>query len=243
MKYINAILLTTLIISLLITGCNNTCDIFPLLYQNSIETSINNDVYTSKTNTKNKKQLEIDNLEKSYSVILDSEKSYSDMRENEMNTAKEIISNWNKLSLNFKSKYIKQKKNLEESIHLYESEEKMAYCSKKAEEIKNSYDTGITYEDITTNSPKYLNSKLTITGKIISPFGSNPENDMKIAVNNNEDEIIFIYYDPKIINLTFIKDENVIIRGYFVKTVSDLSIINGETKIPRIYANYIDIVK
>lgn len=245
MKYVNTILLTTLTISLLLTGCYNYSDAFPLLYQNTIESSITKTGDMHPNNSENSfiktKQLEINNLEKEYSEILDSKVDFTNMSKEEIDKSQEIISNWNKLSLNFKSKYIKQKKNLEENILSHSSKEKIKSSSKQTIELKSSYNTGITYENITENPDKYLDCKVTLTGKIVYPFGANPENDMKIEIDNNEMEPVFVYYDPEIIQLNFRKNQTITIRGYFVKTVSDLSMINGETKIPRIYANYIDI--
>lgn len=250
MKHMNIILLTTIIISLLLLGCSNSYDSFSLHYNDSIDNSISCATSSSECpssnivqNNSTKKQAEITGLQNKYSVLLDSQKDYSKMTENEMETAQEIMENWNKLSLDFKSKYIKSKKNLQESINIYNSDKKSDSCSKKSEEIKASYDTGITYENISQTPDKYMNCKVKFTGRIIQAYGGDPENAMKIAIDGNKDKVILLDYDPEIIQLTFTDNDNISIRGHFVKTVSDLSMIYGETKIPKIYANYIEILE
>lgn len=245
MKHVSILLLTTIIISLFLFGCSNNYNEFLLLYGNYKDNSVNTD--TSSTETvdldENEKQTKTNNLENKYIIILQSQKDYSQMNEDEMKTAQEIIENWNKLSLNFKSQYIKSKKRLQDSINRYNLNKKTDSNLQKVKEIKASYDTGITYKNISETPDDYLGQKVKFAGKIIQSVGGNPENDVKIAVDGNNSQLIFVGYDPEIIQLTLTDNADVVISGHFVDTISDLSIVNGETKIPKIYANEIDILE
>lgn len=244
MKRISILIFTTIISMLTLSSCSSNNYDFQLFYTKyaNDHISINDKLDNSQINNTSilNKQLEISKLEKKFKPLLDSQKTYSEMTDSEKETAKEIIANWNKLSMNFKSEYIKCKKKLKDSMNQNNS----TYSADlNLETLKASYNTNITYNDLSRTPDDYIDKKITVTGTIMQITGAYSQNGIKIAIDNNINEPLFIDYDPSIIDVTLKPNSCIQIRGIFVEIVSDYSLIQGETKIPIIYANYIDIIE
>ena len=247
MKRISTLIFTALTLFLILLIYNTKHYNFQTLYStyNDTSTCINTDLYNlqNQNTLLTNKQSEINKLEAIYTVILNSNKDYSEMSDSEKKIANELIQNWNKLSMDFKSQYIKPMKKLKSSINYYNSKKSSQLATEESRKIKASFNTGITYENINKTPEKYLGQKLTILGKTIQTTSDSSENYITIAVDDNMAQPLIIDYDPSIFELNLHPDSQIQIKGVFVGTISHLSLINGETKIPKIYANSIDIIK
>jgi len=244
MKHISILTIIILTTFIILPNCNTIFPNFQILsIANKNASSITNNSsenLNTKSSINNKSKT--CNLEYIYKPILESNKNYSEMTDSEKETANKLIDNWNKLSMDFKAKYIKSKKKLKENINSYNLSKSSELAVKKLESFKDSFNTNITYANITETPNKYLGKKVTFTGTLIQATGGAPDNSLKIAVDSNTNEPLLISYDPLVMELNLHENSIIKIRGIFTETVSDLSIINGETKIPKIYASYIDVV-
>lgn len=116
-----------------------------------------------------------------------------------------------------------------------------AEAAKKAEEEKVAYDTGITYSQLARTPDDYKGKKAKFTGKVIQVMENDKENDLRIAVDGNYDNILFVGYDPKIANTRVLENDNVTIKGKSIGIYSYKSTMGGKISIPGMWVDNIVI--
>jgi hypothetical protein len=81
------------------------------------------------------------------------------------------------------------------------------------EEAKPTYVTGITYSQLARTPDNYIGQKIKFSGKVLQVMEGNGETDLRIAVNNNYDTVLYVVYSSSISTTRVLKDDNVTIWG------------------------------
>ncbi|MGG7146541.1 hypothetical protein ACQPVA_07045 [Clostridium butyricum] len=202
------------------------------------ESSINKDKDEDSDKELNDK---IKELEDKYTPILESDKKYAEMTNDEGKIAEDIISNWNSLSDDFKEKYNDSKNKLNNSIKEYKKQKEDEEKARKEAEQAMAYDTGITYNQLARTPDDYKNSKVKFSGKVLQVMEGDKETDLRIAVDGNYDTVIFVGYDPKITSVRILEDDYVTIKGKSIGIYTYQSTMGGNISIPGIWVDKIEI--
>jgi uncharacterized membrane protein YcgQ (UPF0703/DUF1980 family) len=112
---------------------------------------------------------------------------------------------------------------------------------KKAEEDRVAYDTGITYNQIARTPDQYKNKKVKFTGKVIQVMESENEINLRIAVNDNYDNVLLVAYLPGITSTRVLENDHVTIKGVSQGLYTYKSTLGGNITIPLVLVNSIAI--
>ncbi len=121
--------------------------------------------------------------------------------------------------------------------------EKEAADAKKAEEDRIGYDTGITYDQLARTPNDYKGKKAKFTGKVVQAIEDDKETDLRIAVNGDYDNILYVSYNPNITSVRILEKDNVIVKGVSQGIYSYKSTLGSKISIPLLIADSIDINK
>lgn len=111
---------------------------------------------------------------------------------------------------------------------------------KLEEEKKKGYNTGITYEQLARTPDKYIGKKVKFSGKVIQVIEDDDEIQIRLAVNDDYDTILFASYDPSIVDSRILEDDHITIYGVSVGTISYESTMGGKITIPGVVIEKID---
>ncbi|APM41322.1 hypothetical protein BS101_17945 [Clostridium kluyveri] len=176
-----------------------------------------------------------------YAQLLESGKTYEQMNEEERKNAYYIITVWNDLEQSFKEKYQSQKDALEKDRAEFFAAQEVKIAAKQAEENKASYDTGITYEQLARTPNDFKNKKAKFSGKVIQVVEDEKENDLRLAVDGNYDNILYIGYDPNITSTRILENDYVTVRGISLGIYSYESTMGAKISIPSMWVEQIEI--
>lgn len=113
--------------------------------------------------------------------------------------------------------------------------------SEAAEKDPNSYNTGITYDQIARSPEDYKGKKMQFTGRVIQVMEDDDETEIRLAVDGNSDNIILVGFNPDILSGSrVLEDDLVTISGESVGTISYKSTMAGKIIVPAIAANIIN---
>lgn len=115
-----------------------------------------------------------------------------------------------------------------------------ANAAKAAEEAKG-YETGITYDQLARTPDDYYGKKVKFYGKVIQVIeGSGDDIQIRLAVNDDYDTIIYGQYSSDIVSSRVLEDDYITIYGTSVGTISYESTLGGTITIPGVYIDKID---
>lgn len=94
------------------------------------------------------------------------------------------------------------------------------------------YQNGITYDNLARTPDDYLNSKVAFNGEVVQLIEGDGETQCRLAVEGNYDNMLFIGYDPSIIESRVLEGDYIMIYGYSVGIISYESTMGGTVSIP-----------
>lgn len=134
-----------------------------------------------------------------------------------------------------------KKKEEEEAAAAKKKEKEEAAAKKKAEEKeKKGYDTGITYDQLARTPDDYLNEKVKFKGTVLQVLESDSEIQIRLAVNDDYDDVLYCAYDPSIVSSRVLEDDTITIYGSSLGLYSYESTMGGTITIPAVYIDKID---
>lgn len=108
-----------------------------------------------------------------------------------------------------------------------------------AEEAKG-YETGITYDNIARNPDDYIGKKVKFSGKVIQVIESSETVQIRLAINNDYNKVVFCEYDPSITDSRILEEDTITIYGTSEGTITYQSTIGGQITVPGILIQRID---
>lgn len=118
--------------------------------------------------------------------------------------------------------------------------EEQAAAKKAEEEAKKGYDTGITYDNLARTPDDYIGEKVKLRGKVIQVIESDYTTQIRLAVNDNYDTVIFGEFDKYIVSSRILEDDVITIMGTSAGLITYESTMGGSISIPGISIDKID---
>jgi hypothetical protein len=121
------------------------------------------------------------------------------------------------------------------------AEKAAAEKAAKEEEERIGYDTGITYDQLARTPDEYVGKKAKFTGKVIQVLEGSGETQLRIAVNNDYDKVLFVSYKSDIVTTRILDNDNVTVRGISTGLLTYESTMGGNISIPSMVVAQIDL--
>ena len=131
-------------------------------------------------------------------------------------------------------------KEKEEAERLAKEEEEEAQRLAKEEEERKGYDTGITYDQLARTPDDYMLEKVKFSGEVIQVMEGDGETQLRIAVNSDYDQIIYVSYDSGIISSRVLDGDYITIMGLSFGLLSYESTMGGTITIPSVLVEKIE---
>ncbi|MEM1504790.1 toxin regulator [Domibacillus sp. 8LH] len=111
---------------------------------------------------------------------------------------------------------------------------------KAEEEEKRGYETGITYDQLARTPDDYIGEKVKFYGKVVQVMEGDGEVQVRIAVNEDYDTILFGAYDSYITNSRILEDDLITVMGTSNGLLTYESTMGGDITIPSIFIDKIE---
>ena len=131
----------------------------------------------------------------------------------------------------------KKKKEEQEKKKLAEEEEEKR---KEEEKEKQGYDTGITFEQLARTPDDYEGEKVKFNGEVLQVMEDEGTVQLRVAVNDDYDQVIFVEYDPDIIDSRVLEDDQITLMGISMGLFTYESTMGGDITIPAIVVDKIE---
>lgn len=103
----------------------------------------------------------------------------------------------------------------------------------EAEEAERiGYDTGITYDQLARTPDDYLAEKVKFRGTVIQVMEGDGVTQIRLAVNDNYDNILLGEFDSTIVESRILEDDTITIRGLSTGLITYESTMGGSISIP-----------
>lgn len=100
-----------------------------------------------------------------------------------------------------------------------------------------------TYEELARNPNSYKGKKVALKGEMIQVLESGRDVELRINVNGEFDETVYVIYTLKDGEGRILENDVVDIYGTFAGLLTYESVLGSEITLPRIDARYVEIVK
>lgn len=163
---------------------------------------------------------EISTLESDVSSLTDDYTALSDEYDTLLGTHNELVSDYNELV---------EKYNEETSVQ-YETPANL-----------EDYATDISYEDISRNPSEYEGKAISMDGEVVQLLETENEIDIRLAVDGDYEEMVYIAYDPKIIEERVLEGDDITFYGIYYGITQYESTLGTTISIPLFWVDYIEI--
>ena len=102
------------------------------------------------------------------------------------------------------------------------------------------YETGITYDQLARTPDNYIGELVKFRGKVIQVVEDDAEINIRLAVNNNFDDILFCGYSPDIVSSRILENDTITIYGESLGLYSYESTFGVQITIPAVWIDKID---
>ena len=110
----------------------------------------------------------------------------------------------------------------------------------KLEASKSEYSSDYTYEQLARNPDSYIGDKVKFTGRVLQAE-TGDMCYMRLAVNDDYNTVMFITYDPDILNYRLLEDDYVTVYGSALSTYSYTAVSGATITLPWITADIIEL--
>ncbi|MBN8193820.1 toxin regulator [Bacillus sp. NTK074B] len=127
----------------------------------------------------------------------------------------------------------KARKEAEEKADAEAQAKKEAEEKRLAEEKeKKGYDTGITYDQLARTPDDFIGEKIKFNGKVVQVMEGDGSTQLRIAVNDDYDTIIFAQYESSVVKQRVLEDDNITVMGLSAGLLTYESTMGGNISIP-----------
>lgn len=109
-----------------------------------------------------------------------------------------------------------------------------------AEKEAKGYETGITYDQLARTPDDYTGEKVKFSGKVIQVIEGDNETQLRIAVNDDYDTVLFAVYESDIVSSRVLEDDEITIYGVSMGNLTYQSTMGGKITIPAVSVDKID---
>ena len=102
------------------------------------------------------------------------------------------------------------------------------------------YETGITYDQLARTPDNYIGELVKFRGKVLQVVEGDAEINIRLAVNNNFDNVLFCGYSPDIVSSRILENDTITIYGESLGLYSYESTIGAQITIPAVWIDKID---
>lgn len=132
-----------------------------------------------------------------------------------------------------KAAELEKKKAAAEAEAEAKEKKKAVELKKKAEEKeKKGYETGITYNQLARTPDDYMGEKIKFRGKVIQVMEGDDTTQIRLAVGEDYDTILFGEYDSSIVNSRILEDDIITVMGLSTGLLTYESTMGGDISIP-----------
>lgn len=106
----------------------------------------------------------------------------------------------------------------------------------------SSYNTGTTYEELIKTPDEYHLQKVKFIGTVIQSIDAKwGQIQLRVVVNNDYNNIIFVEYRSDILKKRFLPNDSITVSGRFIGIFTYISTQNVNISIPGMWADNIDL--
>lgn len=106
---------------------------------------------------------------------------------------------------------------------------------------KIGYDTGITYDQLARTPDDYKGKKAKFTGKVVQVIDGDNETALRVAVDDNSKQMLFVTYKNNIIDKRILGEDHITVSGKSKGLYKYDSTMGGQISIPSMSAEKIEI--
>lgn len=99
----------------------------------------------------------------------------------------------------------------------------------------------ISYENLARNPDDYVGKYITGSGEVAQVIEGENEIQLRVAVNDDYDDMIFLAYNPEIMDSRILEDDHITYYGMSLGTITYESTLGGNITIPSCYCDKIKI--
>ena len=92
--------------------------------------------------------------------------------------------------------------------------------------------TKTNFNDFARHAKLHENEKLTLSGKVLQVMESSFINSIRLAVDSDTDKVIYLTYDPELINIRVLDDDILTVKGIYTGLYTYSSVRSGYITIP-----------
>lgn len=134
----------------------------------------------------------------------------------------------------FKKKEAERSAEAEKLRKEQEAKEKQEAEAREKEE-KQGYETGITYDQLARTPDKYIGKSVKFSGKVVQVIEAGTEVQMRLAVNNNYDTMLYCAVPKSEMNGSrILENDNITIYGMSNGIITYESTLGGKISIPSV---------
>jgi regulator of protease activity HflC (stomatin/prohibitin superfamily) len=108
------------------------------------------------------------------------------------------------------------------------------------EEAKKGYDTGITYNQLARTPDDFIGKKVKFQGKVVQVIEGDTETQIRMAVNDDYDTILFAAFDKSVVSSRVLEDDVITIMGLSSGLITYESTMGGKISIPGVSIDKIE---
>lgn len=183
-------------------------------------------------------------LQKDYDKYKKKMSPYKELEEAETKAkiaeAKRVVAEEKEAAEKKKAEEEAAKKAKQEAAEKKKAEEEAVKKAKEVEEIAKGYETGITYQELARTPDDYMGEKIKFSGKVIQLIEGTDEIQLRFAVNDDYDQMLYLAYSPNIVEQRVLEDDYLTIYGTSFGTISYESTLGGNITIPAALVDKID---
>lgn len=105
----------------------------------------------------------------------------------------------------------------------------------------SEYSTDITYDNLARTPDDYIGKAVCFKGDVVQLLEGEGENDLRVAINGDYDQMVYFVYDPNVIDTRVLEDDNITMYGIYYGIYSYESTMGTTISIPLILGNYVEI--
>ncbi|MGI6193391.1 MAG: coiled-coil domain-containing protein [Christensenellales bacterium] len=122
-----------------------------------------------------------------------------------------------------------------------EAKRKAEEAARRAEEAKG-YETGITFKELSRSPEKNAGKKVKFTGYVLQVLEGSSMNNARMSTKGKYDDVIYLMYEPKLLNVRLLEDDKITVYGTFVSMYTYQSVLGSSVTLPLVSVDRIDIL-